>query len=129
MLLSLRLAPSVSQARNRPAYRDYRGRWRRRLAQQQPDLYFPAAGHEWVIIAVSRSAPLGDHHRRDRLVAGEQPGGVARDESMRRHHWPQRASLTGRWHDVDCHGHGFVVDLDNFKPPVSSKGPRESGTG
>jgi len=41
MLLSLRLAPSVSQARNRPAYRDYRGIWRRRLAQQQPDLYFP----------------------------------------------------------------------------------------
>jgi hypothetical protein len=48
----------------------------------------PAAGHEWVIIAVSRSAPLGDHYRRGRLVAGEQPRGVARDDP--------RAVTTGR---------------------------------
>src|SRR5215831_16651050 len=43
MLHSLRLALRVSQARNGPVYRDYRGRWRRRLAQQQLDSCFPTA--------------------------------------------------------------------------------------
>ena len=46
---------------------------------------------EWVITVACRSAPLGDHHRRDRLVTGEQPGGVVRGDP----HTPGRGTPRG----------------------------------